>query len=181
VQSPAIAVAKTVIFWSYYLFFYFRPPIFRCPWADFRETLPHNAVCPEIVHLLYGCLCVPPKNWQVKTPNFADFQTQNRHLEPHHSLMQGKSANLNNSVNLWLYEHVHTKHGGGPPPTSEIGCPLGVWGESGKFWIDITSAVWQLATRCLILGVCFRGQAVQWRHSWDRGTKGRCHGNQFWD
>jgi len=48
-QSPAIALAKTVIFWSC-----FRPPIFRRPWADFRETLPHNAVglCPEIVYLL---------------------------------------------------------------------------------------------------------------------------------
>jgi len=33
----------------------------------------------------------------------------------------------------------------------------------------------------LILGVGFRGQAIQWRHSRDRGSKGRCHGNQFWD
>ena len=71
----------------------------------------------------------------------------------------------------------------GTPPTSEIGCPLGVGGGAGKLWIDITSAVWQLATRCLILGVGFRGQAIQWRHSRDRGSKRRCqcHGNQFWD
>jgi len=54
-------------------------------------------------------------------------------------------------------------------------------GGAGKLWIDITSAVWQLATRCLILGVGFRGQAIQWRHSRDRESKGRCHGNQFWD
>ena len=27
----------------------------------------------------------------------------------------------------------------------------------------------------------FRGQAIQRRHSRDRGSKGRCHGNQFWD
>ena len=26
--------------------------IFRHPWADFRETLPHDAVCSEIVDLL---------------------------------------------------------------------------------------------------------------------------------
>jgi len=30
-------------------------------------------------------------------------------------------------VKLWLGEDVHTKHGRGPPSTSEIGCPLGVW------------------------------------------------------
>ena len=40
----------------------------------------------------------------------------------------------------------------GPPPTSEIGCHLGVWGGTGKN----TSAPWQLATRCSILGVGFR-------------------------
>jgi len=70
---------------------------------------------------------------------------------------------------------------GSPPPVSEIGCPLGVGGGADKLWIDITSAVWQLATRCLILGVGFRGQAIQWRDTRDRGSKGRCHGNQFWD
>jgi len=31
---------------------FFRPPNFRRPWADFRETLPHDAVCAEIVYLL---------------------------------------------------------------------------------------------------------------------------------
>ena len=67
----------------------------------------------------------------------------------------------------------------GPPPTSEICCPLGVWGGAGKLWIYITSAVWQLATRCLILGLGFPGQAIQWSHSRDRGSKGRCYGNQF--
>ena len=37
----------------FYLFiFFFRPPNFRRPWADFRETLPHDAVCAEIVYLL---------------------------------------------------------------------------------------------------------------------------------
>ena len=44
----------------------------------------------------------------------------------------------------------------GSPPTSEIGCPLSVWGGAAELWIDITSAVWQLATRCLILWVGFR-------------------------
>jgi len=38
-------------------------------------------------------------------------------------------------------------------PTLEIGCSLGVWGGASKLWIDITSAVWQLGTHCLILGV----------------------------
>ena len=47
---------------------------------------------------------------------------------------------------------------GVPPPISEIGYPLDVGGGAGKLRIDITSAVWQLATRCLILGVGFRGK-----------------------
>ena len=43
-----------VIYLFIYLFFrfFFRPPIFRRPWADFRKTLPHDAVCAEIVYLL---------------------------------------------------------------------------------------------------------------------------------
>jgi len=32
----------------------------------------------------------------------------------------------------------------------------------------------------LILGVGFRGQAIWWRHSRFRGSKGCCHGNHFW-
>jgi len=36
----------------YFFYFFFRPPNFRHPWADFRETLPHDAVCAEIVYLL---------------------------------------------------------------------------------------------------------------------------------
>ena len=36
----------------FYFLFFFRPPNFRRPWADFHETLPHDAVCAEIVYLL---------------------------------------------------------------------------------------------------------------------------------
>jgi len=36
----------------FYFYIFFRPPNFRHPWADFRETLPHDAVCAEIVYLL---------------------------------------------------------------------------------------------------------------------------------
>jgi len=32
----------------------------------------------------------------------------------------------------------------------------------------------------LILRVGFRGQAIRRRHSRDRVSKGRCHGNHFW-
>ena len=35
-----------------YFYFFFRPPNFDRPWADFHETLPHDAVCAEIVYLL---------------------------------------------------------------------------------------------------------------------------------
>ena len=33
-------------------FIFFCPPNFLRPWADFRETLPHDAVYAEIVYLL---------------------------------------------------------------------------------------------------------------------------------
>jgi len=72
-QSPAYRFSDSgrlfyfgrVIF---YLFF-FRPPNFGHPWADFRETLPHDAVCAEIIYLLYGCSYVPPNKFEGrKTP-----------------------------------------------------------------------------------------------------------------
>jgi len=34
----------------FFIFLFFRPPIFGRPWADIREMLPHDAVCPEIVY-----------------------------------------------------------------------------------------------------------------------------------
>jgi len=36
-----------------------------------------------------------------------------------------------------------------------------------------------IAPHCLILGVGFQGQAIRWRHSRDRVSKGHWHGNQF--
>ena len=42
--GPDCQVSRFLIF--------FRPPNFRRRWADFRETLPHDAVCTEIVDLL---------------------------------------------------------------------------------------------------------------------------------
>jgi len=35
-------------------------------------------------------------------------------------------------------------------------------------------------TRCLILVVGFRGQAIRWRQRREQVSKGRCHGNHFW-
>jgi len=35
-----------------FIFIFFRPPNFRRPWANFHETLPHDAVYAEIVYLL---------------------------------------------------------------------------------------------------------------------------------
>jgi len=49
-DSERLLCFGAVIFYFFKVFF--RPPIFRRPWADFRETLPHDAVCAEIVYLL---------------------------------------------------------------------------------------------------------------------------------
>ena len=41
-----------VVLFFLFFFIFFRPPNFRHPCANFRETLPHDAVCAEIVYLL---------------------------------------------------------------------------------------------------------------------------------
>jgi len=38
----------------------FRPPNFRRHWADFRETLLHDDLCPEIVYPLQECSYMSP-------------------------------------------------------------------------------------------------------------------------
>jgi len=90
----APAIAEDCYILAVFYLFYFPPQIFRRPWADFRETLPHDAVhVLKYFYLLYGCSYVPPKIEGQKA-NFADLRTQNRHFEPRHSLMRGKSENL---------------------------------------------------------------------------------------
>ena len=52
-DSERLLYFGRVIFLFFLFFFiFFRPPNFRRPWADFHETLPHDAVCAEIVYLL---------------------------------------------------------------------------------------------------------------------------------
>ena len=53
-QRIASAIAEDyyvfVVLFSFFNFF--RPLNVRRPWADFRKTLPHDAVCAEIVYFL---------------------------------------------------------------------------------------------------------------------------------
>ena len=51
-DSERLLYFGRVIFYFFYFLYFFRPPNFRRPWADFHETLPHDAVCAEIVYLL---------------------------------------------------------------------------------------------------------------------------------
>jgi len=68
---------KTYVLAVFYLFSHHS--FFDVPGPIFAK-LPHDAVCPEIFYLLYGCTYVPPKNFRGgKPPIFADLQTQNRH------------------------------------------------------------------------------------------------------
>ena len=110
-QSPAYSFSdsKECLLWSRY-FFPFLSTDFRRPWYDFRETLPHDdAVCPEIVYLLYrGIHMCPLKTEGRKPPIFAHMSTQNRHFQLRHSLVRENRKIYNNRVNLW---RVHTKHG----------------------------------------------------------------------
>jgi len=52
--ASAVAEDCYILVVLFFIFFniFFRPPNFRHPWAYFRETLPHDAVCAEIVYLL---------------------------------------------------------------------------------------------------------------------------------
>jgi len=45
----ASAIAEDCYILVVLFIIFFRPPNFRRPWADFRETLPHDAVYAEIV------------------------------------------------------------------------------------------------------------------------------------
>jgi len=52
-QSPAVATAIAGdCYILVVLFIFFRPPNFRPSLADFRATLPDDAVCAEVVYLL---------------------------------------------------------------------------------------------------------------------------------
>ena len=93
-QSPAIAIANSVIFWSCY-FIFFPPPIYRHPWADFCETLPHDVVCSEILYLPYGCSYVPPKKFEGRKTQFlAIFGPKIDTLSPAIAWKIGKSKTI---------------------------------------------------------------------------------------
>ena len=66
------------------IFILFHPQIFRRPWADFCETLPHDAVCSEIDYVLWpaGIYICPLKFACWKTPMFADLRTQMDTISP---------------------------------------------------------------------------------------------------
>jgi len=136
---------------------FFRPPIFRRLWADFRETLPPDAVCSEIDYVLWECSYVPPKNSR-GTPNFRHLRTQSRNFEPHHFVpcwvaLSISTADL--SVPTWWGSHR-------PRLRSVI---HGTCGGAGKRSNRYNFGyIWQLATRCLILGVGFPGRPIRRRH-----------------
>ena len=94
-QSPAYRSSDSGRLLGLYVgrvisFFLSQTQILGRPWADFHETLSHDAVFPEIFYLLHGFSYVPPKKFEGrKTPIFANLLTQNRHFEPSHSLMRG--------------------------------------------------------------------------------------------
>jgi len=48
----ARAISETVVFIYSCNYNFFLSTDFSASWADFRETLPHDAVCPEIAYLL---------------------------------------------------------------------------------------------------------------------------------
>ena len=86
--------SERLIFFRVIFYSLFRPPNFPRPWADFRETLSHDAVCAEIVYLLYGYSYVPPNKFKGQKNTFWRFSDPKSHFEPRHSIIRGKSGNL---------------------------------------------------------------------------------------
>jgi len=132
---------KTVIFYSHYLIFlFFRPQIFDVSEAVFFETLPYDMVCSEIMSYGVFVLC------RDENANFCQLADPKSTLwdPPCHNNEREiwKSKTI---VNLWLGLDVHTKYGGFSPPMAEI-VPLGHGVGQINVQINITSAVWQLAT-----------------------------------
>jgi len=118
--------------------------------------------------------------WGAKNPNFCRFADPKSTLW---ALPFPNAEKIRKSKTIRsICGYVRNKHGGSPTthPRNRLSpWSLGMWGRAGKLWIDVTSAVWQLATCCLILRVGFRGQAIQWWHSWKWGSQGRCNWNHF--
>jgi len=161
--------------------YFFRPPIFRRPWANFRETLPHDAVCPEIVYR--GVHMCPLTNLRGENPNFWRFS------DPKSTLWDlqfpdagkiGKSktiASIRGYVRMSIPNMEAVPH---PPLTSAVSL---VWGRG---WGRSTSNRYNFG--CMTASDSlfdsmgrFSGSSYRMKHSGDRRSKGRCHGNQFWD
>ena len=107
---------------------------------------------------------VPLKSECRKPPIFDNrqFADPKSTLRAHHSIMRGKLRSLKQSgKSVARLGRPSKKHGGVHHPGLRSVVPL--VGQA-SFRINITSAVWQLATLCLILGVDFPGQNIRWRH-----------------
>ena len=130
-----------------------------------------------------GIHMCPLKIWMTQSPHFCRFSDAKSTLWAPPFPNRGISRNLkqwdwDQSVAMWGCPYQTWWGSHHPPQKSAV--PF-VCGMEQVNRIDITSAVWQLATRCLILGVGFREQAIKWRQNQDQGCKGRCHGNKFWE
>jgi len=142
----------------------------------FRSKLDFSRIFDSLSNALWWCSrggsdTTPPKvnrfGWNLEHSEyiFADFRAQNRYFEPRRSLMRGKPGNL-----------------------KQYGQSVAVWGRPYQTWCGSPSHLWAwLSPWCGddslfdSRRVGFRCQAIQWRHSRDRGSKGCCHGNKFWD
>jgi len=175
---------KTVIFWPCFIFFYFPPHIFRRPWADFCKIL-HTMQCVLKYLISYmGVHVCPLKHLRGKKPNICRFADPKSTIWAPSFPTVGKIRKPKTIGSICGYVRTsipNTVRVPPPHPRNRLSPWCVGWGGASKLWIDITSAVWQLATRCLILRVGFRGQAIRWWHSRERGSKGRCHDNQSLD
>ena len=114
-----------------------------------------------------------------------------RHAEIEYLRVVAMATNFGTKIAInWLRVNVSDQtigYGGGwlvGRQNADIADTLHLWdvAMATTFWLlmNYNFSCMSLATRCLILGVRFRGQAIRWRHSRFRGSQGHCHGNHFW-
>jgi len=110
-----------------FLNFFFRPPNFRCPWADFRETFATR----RGMYLLWGVRMCPLTNLRGKNPTFWRFSDPKSRLwaPPFHTARKiGKSktiASICGYVSTSIPNMV-----GSPHPSLRSAAPwCGGWGR----------------------------------------------------
>jgi len=124
---------ETVMFWSCYFFFFSVHRFLDVPGPAFAKLCHTTRYVLKYFISYTGVHTWPLKNFRGENPQFSPICRPKIDTLSPAIPNAGKIGKSKTIVNIWLGEDVHTKHGGGTPPTSEIGCSLVyIWGGTGE-------------------------------------------------